>query len=181
MALRTLKILAVVALIISLSGNVVFAAPVGQDAAKQEQTDTVKKDKKDFRKKKEGFDGQQDPVKMLEEKKERVQGLLKEGKLTKDEADEITAKIDARIQKIREFNSLTLPQKKDALIASFKTRMEKKVKEGKVSREEADSRIRSYTDKVNKWDGSGNPGFLKKDCDKSEHKKGEHKKSKTDK
>ena len=44
MALRTLKILAVVALIISLSGNVVFAAPVGQDAAKQEQTDTVKKD-----------------------------------------------------------------------------------------------------------------------------------------
>lgn len=173
MSLRTLKVLAIVALIISLSGNVAFAAPVINDAAVQEKSDTVKKDEKEFRKKNEGFDRQQDPVKRLEGKKERVQKLLKEGKITKEEANEITAKLDARIKAVREFNSLTVQQKKDKLIGNYRTFIEEKVKEGKITKEKAADMIKDYNGKVNKWDGSGYPGFLKKGSGKCGHKKGD--------
>lgn len=172
--MRKLKILAIVALIISLSGNVAFAVPDINVTNVQEQEETVKKDKKEFRKKRGEFDGQQDPLKVLESKKERVQKLLKEGKISKEEADEKTAKIDARIKKIQEFNSLTVQQKKDTLISDYKVFIEKKVKDGRISQEKAAELLKAFTEKVKQWDGSGYPGFLKHgSCGKCKHNKGD--------
>ena len=172
--MRTIKVLAVVALIISLSANVAFAAPGTNTTTQQQQTDTVKKDKKEIRKKKEGSDGQQDPIKALENKKERVRALLKEGKIEKEKADKITAGIDARIKKIREFNSLNLQQKKDRLISNYKAFIEKRVKSGDLSQDKATDMIAKYTDKVSQWDGAGYPWFVKKGlCGKCSREKGD--------
>jgi len=175
--MKITKFLATAALITTLSVTTAFAAPhvTTSNAETQQQTDTVKKDKMRFDKKgikyknKERESNEpQDPIKALESKKEKVQAQLKEGKITKEKADEIIAKIDAMIKKIQEFNNLTLQQKKDKLIGDFKTSVDKRVKDGKLTQEKADELIKNYTDKVNKWDGTGYPklgkrGFYGKD------------------
>lgn len=98
-----------------------------------------------------------DPVKALENKKEKIQSMLKEGKITKEKADAITARINVRIHEINEFNKLTIQQKKTKLINDFRTSVENKVKEGKLTKEKANVMLKDYSDKLNKWDGSGYP------------------------
>lgn len=177
--MKAVKILATAAIITSLSLNVAFAEPgitVPNAKTQQQQIGTFEKDKdrlgkKDFKKSKDKFSSDQDPIKALEHKKERVQVKLKEGKITKEKANEIIARIDARIKKIQDFNKLTLQQKKDKLISDFKAHMDKKVKGGKLSRDKADELIKMHTEKVNQWDGNGYPKFFKRDCNKKNNNK----------
>jgi lipoate-protein ligase A len=113
---------------------------------------------------------QEDPIKALENKKEQIQSRLKEGKITTEKADAITARIDTKIREIQEFNKLSVPQKKDKLIREFKARMDKKVSEGRLTQDKADELIKNYTEKVNQWDGQGYPKFGKKGCFGKKHK-----------
>jgi hypothetical protein len=106
---------------------------------------------------------QTDPIKALELRKERIQQQLKEGKITKEKADEIITKIDARIEEIQEFNNMTLQQKRDSLLHRFKTSIEQKVKEGELSQDKANQLIKDHTDKVNNWDGNDYPYFLREE------------------
>lgn len=96
-----------------------------------------------------------DPVKLLESRKEKIQAQLKDGKITKEQADKELAAIDANIKQINDFNALTLDQKKQKLIDDFKANIEKQVTAGKLTREKADQMIKSYTDQMSKWDGKG--------------------------
>lgn len=153
--MKLAKTLATAAVITSLTATIAFAAPDHTPSSlttQQQKTDTVEKE----------FKGQQDPIKALESKKEKIQAKLKDGKITKEKADRITAKIDAKIKEIQEFNRLTLQQKKDKLIRDFKAFANKRVKDGKLTQDEADKLIKSYTDKVNQWDGNGYPKFGKR-------------------
>lgn len=100
-----------------------------------------------------------DPIKALQAKKEKVQALLKEGKITKEEADKKTAWIDSKIKEIESFNKLPLQQKKDKLISDCKAAVEKRVSEGKLDRAKADTILNEYTEKINTWDGTGYPKF----------------------
>ena len=56
-----------------------------------------------------------DPIEMLQRKKQKVQELYDGGKITKEEADELIKKIDAKIREIQEFNSLPLDKKRKGL------------------------------------------------------------------
>ncbi|HHW49000.1 MAG TPA: DUF2680 domain-containing protein [Clostridiaceae bacterium] len=103
-----------------------------------------------------------DPLEALKQKKEKIQSMLKEGKITKEKADEITAKIDKKIKEIEEFNKLSPEQKKANLTDKFKAFIEKRVKKGKLTREEADEMIKKFNEKLQSWDGKGYPDFFKK-------------------
>lgn len=103
-----------------------------------------------------------DPIGALESKKAEVQILLKEGKITKDNADKMTKRIDAKIAEIKEFNKLTLQQKKDRLIKDCKNRLDLLVKDGKIDRKKADGILKSYTEKIRQWDGTGYPKYFEK-------------------
>jgi len=59
-------------------------------------------------------------------------------------------KIDEKIKQIEEFKKLPADKKKEVLINKFKERIEEKVKEGKLTRVEADKIIEKYTEKLNK-------------------------------
>lgn len=100
-----------------------------------------------------------DPLKELQNKKEKIDSLLKEGKITKDEADKIKSRIDKKIKEINEFNKLPLEQKKEKLISRFKKKIEIKVSKGKLTRQQADELMRKFSEMIQKWDGTGYPGF----------------------
>lgn len=100
-----------------------------------------------------------DPIKMLEEKKAEIQEKLKEGKITKEKADELTIKIDERIKEIKEFDKLTTEQKKEKLIKKFDEVMDKKIKEGRITKEEAEILKKEFNEKIKNWDGKGYPRF----------------------
>jgi len=96
------------------------------------------------------FKKHRDPVKALEEKKEKIRELQKQGKISEEEANEMIKKIDEKIKLIEEFKKLPAEKKKEVLISKFKERIEEKVKEGKLTRVEADKIIEKYTEKLNK-------------------------------
>lgn len=98
-----------------------------------------------------------DPLKALECRKEKVKALQKEGRITKAEADEMIARIDAKIARVKEFEKLTVPQKKAKLVEDFRAAIGGKVKAGKLTQERADAMIREFTEEVDKWDGKGYP------------------------
>lgn len=100
-----------------------------------------------------------DPIKALQDEKDKIQSMLRDGKITKEKADKITSRIEAKIKEIQEFNKLTVQEKKAKLIADFKASVEKKVKEGKIDKAKADDMLNRFTEKVNKWDGNGYPMF----------------------
>jgi len=102
----------------------------------------------------------QDPLEALKKKKEKIQSMLKEGKISKEEADAINARIDKKIKEIEEFNKLSPEQKKDKLMKGFKESVEKGVKSGKLTREKADEMIKKFNEKLQNWDGKGYPDFL---------------------
>lgn len=113
-----------------------------------------------------------DPIKSLEGRKENILKLQKEGKISKEEADEKIKIIDTRIKGIEEFNKLTVEQKRAKLIEKFKEIMALQVKYGKISQEKADELISEYTKKMQEWDGNGIPKFYHKRHDKPIQKKG---------
>lgn len=102
-----------------------------------------------------------DPVKMLEQRKANVRQELSEGKITKEEADRKIARIEQKIKDIQEFNKLPLKEKKEKLINSFTARVDKKVQEGELTRDNADKMISKFKAKVEKWDGNGYPFHFK--------------------
>lgn len=152
--MKLIKILIAGAMIASFTATAAFAAPGGAPApsSAQQQAHHEKKE----------FSTQEDPVKLLESKKARIQDKLKEGKIPQEKADLITKKIDARIQKVKEFDKLSVQQKKDMLKSDFKASLDKRVKEGKVDQGKADELFKKFTDKVNQWDGKGYPRFFSK-------------------
>lgn len=109
-----------------------------------------------------------DPIKSLENRKERILKLEKEGKISKEEADIKIKKIDSKIKGIEEFNKLTVEQKREKIIGKFKEVMASQVKEGKISQEKADELISEYTKKIQEWDGNGMPKFFHKRHDKED-------------
>lgn len=120
-------------------------------------TKDTRQDTKDFRHKHDEFS--KDPVKMLEEKKIKVQELLKEGKITKEKADEINSRLNSKIKEIQSFNKLTLEQKREKLISDCKAKVEKLIKEGKLDSTKGNEIISRYTEKINSWDGTGYPFY----------------------
>lgn len=166
------RILSTAALVISLSAAPAFAESFNPVAEKNVTIAHTRQDIKDSEqglkdsgKKCDEF--RKDPVKALEAKKAKIQTLLKEGKITKEKAEEITARIDTKIKEIESFNKLSLQQKKDKLISDCRSYVEKQVKEGKLDRAKADELIKKYTEKINKWDGSGYPKYH---SERSEHR-----------
>lgn len=114
---------------------------------------------------------EKDPIQRLQARKEKIKVLLAQGKISKEVAEAKITLIDAKIKEIEEFNKLPLPEKKDKLINHFKTFMNDKVKEGKISREKADELITKYTERVRQWDGSGSPPRLEKGSKQHKHRK----------
>lgn len=98
-----------------------------------------------------------DPIKRLEERKNDIQKEYKEGKITKDKADELTKKIDDRIIKIKEFNSLTLPEKKERLTQKFKSHIDQEVKNNRITKEEGEKIMQEFNEQLKNWDGKGFP------------------------
>lgn len=105
---------------------------------------------------------EEDPIKKLQGKKEKIQKLFEEGKLTKEEAEAKIKLIDEKIKKIEEFNKLPLSKKKEKLIENFKNFTDDMVRKGKITQEKAEELVKEYESKVNRWDGNGKPPRLKK-------------------
>lgn len=162
------KILLTVAAITCISSSTIFAAPAASPqpggSTNQEKSDTLKKDK-EYPKRREV----KDPIKNLETRKEKIQTLLKEGKISKEKADELTAKVDARIKEINEFNKLTLAQKKERLTTNLKASLAEKVKEGELTQADADKVLEKFTKKIENWDGKGYPKFHGKGFKQKKH------------
>jgi len=104
--------------------------------------------------------GEKDPLKWLANKKENIQKQYKEGKITKEKADELTLKIDSRIAKVKEFNSLSLPQKKEHISTKVKSRIEQQVKDGNISKEDGEKILKDFSKKIESWDGKEFPEFM---------------------
>ena len=100
-----------------------------------------------------------DPIKHLEKRKEKIQQELKDGTITKDEADKVIKNIDAKIGIIKEFSNMTLPQKKERLLSNFKNRIEAKVKMGELTKTEGTQILKDFESSLEKWDGTGRPDF----------------------
>lgn len=103
-----------------------------------------------------------DPLKRLEERKESIRKDLKEGKITKEKAEELTKKIDGRIAKIKEFNSLTLPEKKEHLSKKFSSHLEKQIQDGRITKEEGEKLQADFNKQLESWDGKEPPKFMHK-------------------
>ena len=177
--MKIFKIFLAAAVAANLLTTVVFSAPSPSTPAnpvKTEQGNSQNKEDKDLahehkkcrkRKCKEEFT---DPIKSLENRKESILKLEKEGKLSKEEADKKIKKIESRIKGIEEFNKLTVEQKREKLIGKFKEVMDTQIKEGKISKEKADELISEYTKKIQEWDGKGMPRFYHKKHDNADKK-----------
>lgn len=130
-----------------------------------ENEDLNKKDrrKRDERHGKKGYEEfVKDPLGTLENRKSEIQKLLKEGKIPKEKAEAIIKKIDAGIAEVKEFNGLTLEQKRKKLLKDCRDYLDSLVEKGELEREEADRIYKEYADKIGKWDGTGYPKFLRK-------------------
>jgi hypothetical protein len=164
--MKPTKKLAAAALIMCFTATVSFAAVESSslsDSGKAPQQTAGKeiRGKKDIRGKDfwHKWDGteQKDPVKMLENMKKELQTKVRNGEITKEKAEAITGKINAKIKEIKEFDKLTLPEKKSKLTSSFKSFIEEKVKSGKLTREKADELLKKHTERIKEWDGTGYP------------------------
>lgn len=159
-SLKKIQILITIAFIISIVSTSVYVAQADagtqQEAAADQKTGILKH--------KDCDNCDKDPLKRLQERKELIQKEYKEGKITKEKADELTERIDKHIQKVKEFNSMSLPQKKEHLKAKFKAHIEKEIKNGKITKEEGDKLLGEFDKELEKWDGTaGFPKFMHKD------------------
>ena len=103
-----------------------------------------------------------DPITVLENRKNEINRLLKEGKISKKKADAIIKRIDTGITEIKKFNKLTLEEKRARLIKDCKDYLDDLVERGEMDREKANQIYEDYAEKINKWDGKGYPRFLRK-------------------
>lgn len=103
-----------------------------------------------------------DPLKVLESLKNKIEKKLKDREISKEKADKLTRKIDKRIKEIKEFKKLSLEEKKNKLLTALEERLKKKVEENKISQEEADEILNQEKEKIQNWDGKSNPDFLKR-------------------
>lgn len=108
--------------------------------------------KKDFKKHRKNKK-HKDPIAALKEARKKVEEMKKQGKISKEKADELIKQIDEKIRKIEEFNRLPLEQRKEMLIEHYKNKIAEKVNQGKLTQEHADELIRNFTEKVKEWDG----------------------------
>ncbi|MCX7709518.1 MAG: hypothetical protein N2484_06675 [Clostridia bacterium] len=102
------------------------------------------------------------PAKVLENQKERLRQQVKDGKMTQEEADKAIAKIGEKAKAIQEFNSMTLEQKREKLLNDFTASINQRVKDGKVTQEQADKCLSDFKSKLNTWDGTGRMPFMGK-------------------
>lgn len=100
-----------------------------------------------------------DPIQRLEKVKEKIQNEVSEGKITKQEGLEKTDKIDRTIKEIQAFNKLSPTEKKEKLIKTFTQKITERVKENKLTQQEADKALAEFKAVIDKWDGTGYPPF----------------------
>jgi len=172
------RILAAAIAVTFLTATTVFSASGSSNAPQigvsQQKGNATKMESKHTREKgvKQKCDSfSKDPLKVLQSKKEKIKSLLKEKKITKEKADAMTARIDAMIKEIQKYDSLPLQGKRDVLINNFKASVDKRVKNGRLTQDVADTMVKDFTDKITKWDGKGYPQFQMKGFkDKGKHR-----------
>ncbi len=165
--MKKLQILVTIAFIISIMSFTAFAETPATGAESNSQLENnkeiLKGDKGDKGGKGDKCDKcRKDPIKRLEERKERVRKDFTEGKITKEEADKITKKLDEHITKINEFNSLSLPEKKEHLSKKFNTHLDNQITEGKLTKEEGAKLLEEFNKDLKDWDGKQPPRFMHK-------------------
>lgn len=157
--MKKLQILITIAFVISIISLSVYAT---EPNTRLEHKGTFEKNNglcKDYEK---HGKCEKDPLKRLENKKESIQKEYKEGKITKEKAEELTEKVDKHIAKIKEFNSLSLPQKKEHFSSKVKSRIEQDVKDGKLTKEEGEKILKAVNKELENWDGKEFPRFMMK-------------------
>jgi hypothetical protein len=122
----------------------------GNEETVKPQTD-IKIKKMDFEKK--------DPIKELENIRKEAQEQFKKGRLSKEELDSLTAKIDKKVKAVKEFKKLPLEQKKDVLINNFTRAVYTKVQKEWITVKDKEALIEQFSEEVNEWDGVGFPTF----------------------
>lgn len=132
-------------------------APENRDMKKQNPIENGRKRRKGC-----NCEFVKDPLSVLENKKSEVQRLLKEGKISKEKAEAIIRKIDKRIAEIHAFNKLTLEQKREKLKKDCKEFLDSQVEQGRLEPEKAERIYMEYSEKLEKWDGTGYPKFFRK-------------------
>ncbi len=162
--MKKLQILITIAFIFStISLNVFAEEPKLNQKPGVEQNGSNEQNTKESNEKKDKCNKcDKDPLKRLEERKENIQKEYKEGKISKEKADELTEKINKHIQNVKEFDSLTLPQKKEHILAKVKSHVEQDIKDGKITKEEGERKIKDFTKELEKWDGRGFPKSIGK-------------------
>ncbi len=99
------------------------------------------------------------PVKALEDRKAKIESAVKEGKLPREKADKMIDHINKTISSVKEFDKLSVTQKKEKLKKDFNAMIEKKIEKGRIDKDKADALIKDFGDKIEKWDGKGYPQF----------------------
>lgn len=99
------------------------------------------------------------PVKALEDRKAEIESAVKEGKLPREKADKMIDHINKIISSVKDFDKLSVTQKKEKLKKDFNTIIEKKIEKGYINKDKADALIKDFGDKIEKWDGKGYPQF----------------------
>ncbi|WP_024833420.1 hypothetical protein [Ruminiclostridium josui] len=164
--MKKIKVLVAIAFLISILSSNVFA--VKSDIGSKSQDGAVDQHKEEIKDRDKCHKCRKDPIKYLEDKKQRIEEDLKEGRISKEEADEKIKEIDQRLQKIKEFNSLSLPEKKEKIYSRFQKHIDKKVSEGKLTKEEGQKFLTEFKEELDKWDGKDFPKFK---MDKMKNKK----------
>lgn len=169
--MKKIQILITIAFVISIISSSVYATEpkIGTEQNGTENNGKVEQKTKIFKEQDSNEKHRKDPLERLEERKENIQKEYKEGKITKEKADELTKKIDKHITKIKEFNSLTLPQKKEHLLDKVKSRIELEVKAGKLTKEEGEKKLKEFSKELENWNGKQFPRSMKR-CEKCKSK-----------
>lgn len=115
------------------------------------------------------------PIKELQTLKKEIQKDYKQGNLSKDELDFALTKIDRKLNSIKEFNKLSLEEKKARLIDDFTKAVNINVQGGKISENDMEKIISTFTEQVNSWDGKGYPEFFYKGITALKEKMPNHK------
>ncbi len=155
--MKNIKLLITIAFVISILSSNVFA--VESDIGSKSQDGAVDQHKEEIKDKDKCQKCRKNPIKYLEDKKQSVEKDLKEGRISKEEADEKIKEIDHRIQKINEFNSLPLSEKKEKIYSRFQKHIERKVSEGKLTNEEGQKFLKELKKELDEWDGKDIPNL----------------------
>ncbi len=157
--MKFFKTLFLMLTISSILVSTAFAAPDAPHQQNEPSKGIIKKNNEKQRKEHKDSKKKEDPIKILKERKKKIESLRKEGKISDEKAKELTKKINERIKKVEEFKKLPLNKKKELLLQSFKVKLDSLLKAGEITQEQADEILKEFLEKLEKWDGSGYPGF----------------------